>query len=241
MQENSQNDVNGCVYILINVIRILNIVSSDKHEYYDNDKRDIVLTIKKSFYDFIESVSDKVSDIYNFSKEDLVICLLSLSSQAEYAVENANEAIKNAIEAKNEVLNIADKASQSGLAREFRKCTEELQQGKRGWLIAVTISIVCMFGVLIWSFVNIPSPISSEELTKEFLHRLPFLIPVFLLFGSAAVVIMILSGLLKIIVLRVDFVLHIVVFWMPVAGLMGVLRWAQQEKVGSRLSSPSKL
>lgn len=64
MQENSQNDVNGCVYILINVIRILNIVSSDKHEYYDNDKRDIVLTIKKSFYDFIESVSDKVSDIY---------------------------------------------------------------------------------------------------------------------------------------------------------------------------------
>ena len=179
MQENSQNDVNGCVYILINVIRILNIVSSDKHEYYDNDKRDIVLTIKKSFYDFIESVSDKVSDIYNFSKEDLVICLLSLSSQAEYAVENANEAIKNAIEAKNEVLNIADKASQSGLAREFRKCTEELQQGKRGWLIAVTISIVCMFGVLIWSFVNIPSPISSEELTKEFLHRLPFLIPCF--------------------------------------------------------------
>lgn len=179
IQENFQNDVNVCVYMLINIIRVLNIISSDKHEYYDNDKRNIIISIKKSFYDFIESVSGRVSDIYSFSKEDLVIYLLSVSSQAGDAIENANKAIRDAIEAKNEVLNIADKASQSGLAREFRKCTEELQQGKRGWLIAVTISLICMFGVLIWSFVNIPSPISSEELTKEFLHRLPFLIPCF--------------------------------------------------------------
>lgn len=101
--------------------------------------------------------------------------------QAEQMFELSKQAIENANAATIEVLGLANTASQSGLAKEFERCIQDLQWGRRLWLIAVIASLVSMGWVLTCEFLNVPSPQSNINLLTTWfeglLHRLPIIFP----------------------------------------------------------------
>lgn len=127
--------------------------------------------------------NEKVKSLLDSEKEiqEKTVILDAYRKQAEQMFELSKQAIENANAATIEVLGLANTASQSGLAKEFERCIQDLQRGRRLWLIAVIASLVSMGWVLTWEFLNVPSPQSNINLLTTWfeglLHRLPLIFP----------------------------------------------------------------
>lgn len=102
--------------------------------------------------------NEKVKSLLDSEKEiqEKTVILDAYRKQAEQMFELSKQAIENANAATIEVLGLANTASQSGLAKEFERCIQDLQRGRRLWLIAVIASLVSMGWVLTWEFLNVP-------------------------------------------------------------------------------------